>query len=163
MPTRYLPDGRARRGTSNSNDRGNTKDRAARRAYLLRTYRADFDMVVVTYAGTRRNPQQRVFAFKATEDAVAMFNARLAWDSEIVDVKVVPACRCYHCGMLLHEGTLTVDRIKPGCQGGTYRRENIRPACGQHNSELGAPLRSTSGRTSPGGSRVPSRSGGNAE
>jgi HNH endonuclease len=37
---------------------------------------------------------------------------------------------------------VSVDRIIPGCQGGTYRRENIRPACGRCNSVYGATLRS---------------------
>lgn len=37
---------------------------------------------------------------------------------------------------------LTIDRITPGCQGGTYRRSNIRPACGGCNSETGGALAS---------------------
>ncbi len=84
-----------RRGTSNSNARGSTYDRAARRAYLLRTYESD--------AGAN-------------------------------------TCRCYRCGALLGEATITVDRIVPGCHGGTYRRENIRPCCGACNSETGGAL-----------------------
>lgn len=50
-------------------------------------------------------------------------------------------CRCYRCGDLLSLVTLTVDRIIPGIHGGTYRRNNIRPACGSCNSETGATLR----------------------
>jgi hypothetical protein len=65
--------------------------------------------------------------------------------------------RCYRCGCLLFNPDkaiprevldragavrLTVDRIVPGCQGGTYRRENIRPACGPCNSETGGGVRS---------------------
>lgn len=52
-----------------------------------------------------------------------------------------PACRCYRCGVLLTVETVTVDRIKPGCQGGTYRRDNIRPACGPCNSSTGGAVR----------------------
>lgn len=52
-----------------------------------------------------------------------------------------PACRCYRCGCLLTVDTVTVDRIKPGCRGGTYRRDNIRPACGPCNSETGGSTR----------------------
>lgn len=52
-----------------------------------------------------------------------------------------PACRCYRCGQLLTVDTVTVDRIRPGCQGGTYRRDNIRPACGTCNSSTGATVR----------------------
>ena len=76
-------------------------------------------------------------------------------------------CRCYRCGCLLYNPDdypesdatpasaeadlwreapplfmkpLTVDRIIPGCQGGTYRRNNIRPACATCNSETGGAL-----------------------
>lgn len=49
-------------------------------------------------------------------------------------------CRCYRCGLLLVEETLTVDRIVPGCRGGTYRRNNIRPACSACNSATGGGL-----------------------
>lgn len=52
-----------------------------------------------------------------------------------------PACRCYRCGRLLTVDTVTADRVIPGCQGGTYRRNNIRPACGPCNSEAGGGLR----------------------
>lgn len=51
------------------------------------------------------------------------------------------ACRCYRCGKLLTESTVTVDRIVPACRGGTYRRGNIRPACAKCNSETGATTR----------------------
>lgn len=83
------------RGTSNSNARGNSKDRAARRAYLLREFQSDQG------PGT---------------------------------------CRCYRCGEVLVDATLTVDRIVPGCLGGKYTRSNIRPACSHCNSETGAVL-----------------------
>lgn len=81
-------------------------------------------------------------------------------------------CRCYRCGFLLYnpddypcqEGEmfvalppridfpytmpgmarpLTIDRIIPGCEGGTYRRNNIRPACGPCNSKTGGSLWAT--------------------
>lgn len=85
------------RGTSNTNARGSSADRRARRAYLLRTYESDAG------PGT---------------------------------------CRCYRCGVVLRERTVTVDRIVPGCLGGRYTRENIRPACASCNSETGGGLRS---------------------
>lgn len=53
------------------------------------------------------------------------------------------ACRCYRCGTLLTAETVSVDRIIPGCQGGTYRRDNIRPACERCNSITGGATRST--------------------
>lgn len=59
-----------------------------------------------------------------------------------------PACRCYRCGKLLTLETLTVDRIIPGCKGGTYRRNNIRPSCSdcanKQGGELSAENRSNS-------------------
>lgn len=50
-----------------------------------------------------------------------------------------PACRCYRCGCLLTAATITVDRIKPKAHGGTYRRDNIRPACDPCNVKRGSP------------------------
>jgi hypothetical protein len=52
----------------------------------------------------------------------------------------IPACRCFRCGKLLTVYTVTVDRIKPGCKGGTYRRDNIRPACSTCNESTGGKL-----------------------
>lgn len=80
------------RGTSNSNARGNTRDRRSRRAWLLKTYESDQG------EGT---------------------------------------CRCYRCGNVLTDLTVTVDRIVPGCEGGRYVRNNIRPACLRCNAETG--------------------------
>lgn len=103
----------ATRGTTNGNARGSAADRRRRRAFLMVCYASDVPGFV----------------------------------------------RCYRCGtllfnrddapydfVLLEDGTvaepLTVDRIIPGCRGGTYRRDNIRPACGGCNSETGGGTRS---------------------
>lgn len=104
---------------------GSSRSRAARRAWLIKTYRADQDLLV---------------------DLV-----EIDGESFEVPVGVWPgrgsmACRCYRCGRLLTEapGTdwhVTVDRVIPGCRGGTYRRNNIRPACFKCNSEVGGGLR----------------------
>lgn len=85
-----------RRGTTNRNQRGNTRDREARRRWLVRAYQSDYGS---------------------------------GW------------CRCYRCGALLTVDTVTVDRIIPGARGGTYRRNNIRPACARCNSETGGAVR----------------------
>lgn len=85
-----------RRGTTNSNARGNTRDREARKQYLLRVYQSDSG---------------------------------------------VGFARCYRCGYQLGFTTITVDRIIPGAKGGTYRRDNIRPACSKCNSETGGAVR----------------------
>lgn len=51
--------------------------------------------------------------------------------------------KCSTCPTMLDIVTLTIDRYPiPGCQGGTYRRGNIRPMCGPCNSALGGALRS---------------------
>lgn len=48
----------------------------------------------------------------------------------------------FGCGTVLTFDTVTVDRHPiPGCQGGTYVRSNIRPACGHCNSSHGGTLR----------------------
>lgn len=100
----------SRRGTTNRNQRGNTRDRQARRAWLVTTFRADADLMT------------------SVSGALPLGTGYLA-------------CRCYRCGKLLTASTVTVDRIVPGCQGGTYRRTNIRPACSTCNSETGAVTR----------------------
>jgi len=98
------------RGTTNTNARGSSASRARRREWLVETYRADVDALTVT----------------------SQFRLPFGFG--------VPACRCYRCGRLLTAITLTVDRIIPGCKGGTYRRDNIRPACGPCNYETGGHL-----------------------
>jgi len=45
------------------------------------------------------------------------------------------------CTDVLTVETVTVDRIVPGCQGGTYRRDNIQPACAGCNSRHGSTTR----------------------
>jgi hypothetical protein len=115
----------ARRGTSNSNQRGSSADRRRRREWLVETYRADVDVIRIHWASTN----------EWTESEWSDGLQRLAdrWSR-------VAACRCYRCGQLLTVWTVTVDRIIPGCMGGTYRRNNIRPACGGCNSETGGAL-----------------------
>lgn len=49
--------------------------------------------------------------------------------------------RCATCPAWLTFETITVDRWPiPGCEGGTYRRGNIRPMCGTCNSRDGQRL-----------------------
>lgn len=108
------------RGTTNGNARGSAEGRRRRREWLVQTYRADEDVWVLL-----------------DRDGQPMFYIGVQVGTEGAQ----PACRCYRCGLLLTTETVTVDRIKPGCQGGTYRRENIRPACGPCNSETGGSVR----------------------
>lgn len=100
-----------RRGTSNGNAAGSSEDRRRRKAWLVETYRADVDL---------------------KETAFMTFATPLG--------EGTPACRCYRCGTLLTVETVTVDRIIPGALGGTYARNNIRPACAPCNTHTGAKL-----------------------
>ena len=106
------------RGTTNRNARGGSDTRRARRAWLVETYRANVDVVVIE-----------------------LFHGPIVVETVRDTEGAQPACRCYRCGVLLTVDTVTVDRIRPGCQGGTYRRDNIRPACGTCNSSTGATTR----------------------
>jgi hypothetical protein len=99
----------SRRGTSNSNSAGSAEDRRRRKLWLLETYRADVDV----FDGLSLS--------EPVEDGGGVLTVPVG-EGEI-------ACRCYRCGLLLIFDTLTVDRIKPGCQGGKYRRDNISPSC----------------------------------
>lgn len=104
-------DGTRARGGSNGNERGGSVQRRRRREWLVATYRADVDVLVVT----------------AHPYPTALIPVERGRVLEGLDVQ--PACRCYRCGMLLTVDTVSADRIKPGCDGGTYARSNIRPAC----------------------------------
>lgn len=75
--------------------RGNSRDRARRRAWLLETFDPDL------------GPEVARCHLKLSE----------------------------RCHQYVDATTLTVDRIEPG---GTYRRDNIRPACTPCQSEQGA-------------------------
>lgn len=112
----------ATRGTTNRDARGSTEDRRRRRAYLVATYRANRDVGAVDIRAGWAVLGTRLFPVPLGDGQ--------------------PACRCYRCGELLTVDTVTVDRIIPGCEGGTYRRNNIRPACGSCNSETGGALAS---------------------
>lgn len=113
-----------RRGTSNRNERGSSYSRRSRRAWMIITYASD----VPGYCRCYRcgvllfNPDDHP-TLKETESVIARKGMLLA-----------PAFR------------LTVDRIIPGCMGGTYRRTNIRPACGGCNSETGGALATQKGK-----------------
>lgn len=107
----------ARRGTSNGNERGNTEQRRRRRQWLVETFRADTDVVVIE-----------------------LFHGPVLVPVLLGVEGAQPACRCYRCGVLLTVETVTADRIVPGIRGGTYARTNIRPACGKCNSATGGVL-----------------------
>lgn len=117
--------------------RGNVTDRHRRKLYLLETYRADVDGITIQF---RFNGSTDVWFAKSPRDQEIMLD-QLADDTNIDLLAVVPACRCYRCGKLLTYDTLTVDRIIPGCKGGKYRRDNIRPSCSDCANKQGGELR----------------------
>lgn len=114
--------GLQRRGTTNRNARGSSTDRRRRREYLVEHYRADVD-VLVGEAG-------EIIAQTPITDGRGQLYGD-AWRR---------ACRCYRCGELLTVDTVSPDRRIPGCEGGTYARDNIRPACDPCQSKTGGIL-----------------------
>lgn len=112
------------RGTTNGNARGSAADRRARRAWLMATFAANLPGFVRCYrCGVPLfNPDEQPEGF-----------LRLRGENPAY---VLPSWR------VKRAEPLTVDRIIPGCKGGTYRRTNIRPACGLCNSETGGRVRS---------------------
>lgn len=113
------------RGTSNRNERGSAESRRRRKVWLVDIYRADVD-------APRPEDNLPPRTERQAEEFFYLVSVPLGSGT--------PACRCYRCGDLLTIDTVTVDRIKPGCKGGTYARTNIRPACGGCNSETGGAL-----------------------
>ena len=103
--------------------RGNTADRQRRKQWLLETYAADCAIAVpARFKVELIIPLSAVEQYRADGDTIHQ------------------CCRCYRCGKLLTLETLTVDRIIPGCKGGTYRRNNIRPSCSNCANKQGAEL-----------------------
>jgi hypothetical protein len=127
------------RGTTNGNVRGSSYSRRRRREWLIENYRADVDLLVRYGEGGTERVGQVVAEYPATEVALRQA-AEVAELWGPAHFETLPACRCYRCGTLLTVETVTVDRIIPGAAGGTYRRTNIRPACGRCNSETGGAL-----------------------
>lgn len=116
------------RGTTNGNVRGSSYNRRSRRAWLMVTYASNIPGFVRCY-----------------RCGVPLFNPDAPPDPLDVGVSVTRPgeLMVWSPGSIV--GTwaqpLTADRIIPGCQGGTYRRDNIRPACGPCNSETGGGTR----------------------
>lgn len=139
MTTTQVPAAPTRRGTSNSNDRGSSYDRRVRRAWIMATYASEVPGLVRCYrCGCHLyNPdtvesQVTGFVVEGLEiNWSQIFNSYQMWTPQLGQ-------------RTLRE--LTIDRIIPGCKGGTYRRNNIRPACGGCNSETGGALAKRSGK-----------------
>ena len=132
------------RGTTNGNIRGSSETRRRRRAWLLETWASDVKLIKVTYedgVSVVLKPEPTANYEWWTRQIGVLPISGAGGPIEVTAVEQTPTCRCYRCGDLLHDETVTVDRIVPGCHGGRYVRTNIRPACGMCNSETGGPLR----------------------
>lgn len=110
----------ATRGTTNGNQRGSVHARRARRAWMVLAYQSNIPGYCRCYrcGGLLFNP----------DDYPHGPSGHLIWKDEV-------------SGEWNTARPLTIDRIIPGCKGGTYRRNNIRPACGGCNSETGGAVR----------------------
>lgn len=115
-----------RRGTTNGNQRGSSYSRRSRRAWIVLTYASDVPGLCRCYRCGR-------LLFNPDVQVVDPVNGMLVFDREFI-IK--------YGTQVLSAQPLTVDRIIPGVHGGTYRRNNIRPACGGCNSETGGALAS---------------------
>jgi hypothetical protein len=67
--------------------------------------------------------------------------ARKQWLLDTFGDGTIAPCFMAGCDAVLTFDTITVDRIQLGVDGGSYRRDNIRPACGPHNSSEGSKAR----------------------
>lgn len=88
----------------------------------------------MTHRGTtNRNARGSALARRARREWLLSPLAPFDGDGEKVP--------CVLCGTMLDALTLTVDRYPiSGCDGGTYKRDNIRPMCGPCNSSTGGAL-----------------------
>lgn len=131
-----------KRGTTNRNERGSTTTRRARRKWLLETYAADVQVIRVTpVVGD-------VFMVYPTDAGIQALWVKYHTEAGHT-VEVLPTARCYRCGTLLIEETVTCDRIVAGTHGGEYgtptrdrreKRTNVRPACADCNTSTGGKL-----------------------
>lgn len=150
------------RGTSNRNKNGSAVDRRRRKRWVICTYRADVDVLVIPRVWATQDPpaddvtreQERLLSGHLG-DLLNQSGVKVEYQHELSDfpgptVWTVPrglgeaATRCYRCGKLLWYAVVEVDRIVPGWRktakyprGGTYVRENIRPACERCNKITG--------------------------
>lgn len=125
------------RGTSNTNDRGSAESRRRRKQWLFEIWAADVD--VVTPDEQADLADALFLELRGSEARTAMYLLRFDFGSDFWALQKGlgrPAVRCFRCGTLLDWETVEIDRIKPGCEGGRYTKNNIRPVCGPDNKIL---------------------------
>lgn len=141
----------SRRGTSSKDVQGSAANRRARKVWLVGQYRADRDFLLVSQLDEIGEQVEEYLLDVPSDDAEASISALMMSPYVLAVWGPFPAARCYRCGTLTHalievEGgepiaaTVTPDRIVPGCRGGTYRHDNIRPACLPCNMSTGGKL-----------------------
>lgn len=118
------------------NEAGSAEDRRRRRQWIMENFAADMSKVTITVDedGRPGHSGDRGPWVEYTRGPESLVQLQASWGRSCV---VEPCVRCYRCGRLLTIETLTVDRIIPFCRGGTYRRNNIRPACSRCQSITG--------------------------
>ena len=132
------------RGASNKNEAGNSEDRRRRKVWLVSNWSADVAVAKTTY---EQDGEETTYCFPValTVTVDDLITQRITANAEpffgtLVRAEIMPACRCYRCGTVLTVETVTADRRIPGVLGGTYRQDNLRPACGPCNSITGGAL-----------------------
>lgn len=123
------------RHSSNTNDRGSAEARRARKHWLLDVFGADVDVVEADEIYELDLAFGEDGRWVVTDNYYANLDVETGW---FVLPKGLgrPACRCFRCGKLVTYETMEVDRIKPGADGGTYARNNIRPVCPGCNKKI---------------------------
>ena len=120
------------RGTDHSNERGSAEARRKRVAWLIEAFASN----VLGYARCYRCG---VLLYDRNNPPENLYERESPWMEGVTYTETFDGERCK---------PLTVDRIIPGCDGGTYKRTNIRPACEKCNChEVGSRLRSTKKKT----------------
>lgn len=87
-----------------------------------------------------KNPRGRVRTSTNRNDRGSSYDRRARKRWLLTNFGDGTVCPCAFCGCDLTFNSITVDRITPACEGGTYRRDNIRPACWKCNTEDGQAL-----------------------
>ena len=142
------------RGTSNSGKNGSAENRRKRKRWLIQTYRADVDVLVIP-RGATGGPEAELLGdyldrLLQDPETKRQVHYQHADDLDGPHVWTVPrglgegACRCYRCGRLLWFCTVEVDRIHPGWKkskkyprGGPIAGKTTRPACERCNKITG--------------------------
>lgn len=128
----------ARRSTSNGNVRGNTSDRRRRGEWLVEQFPANVGVIEVTLVD---GADVRVHPTDLGHQLSMLESFRRFIGTLYLQVRLLPACRCYRCGALLAADEVSPDRWPiAGVDGGTYKRGNIRPSCLPCNVATGSAL-----------------------